>query len=1055
MKKIILLITIINFLFIHTNAQNNYLDFDGTDDYVEVSPNSSLNMHNSSLTVEFWMKGDESLNFSVERMIIDRNFKISTTSDWEFKFDFDGSNAPLFTTIDWSDGHWHHVAGVFDNSNDKFQFYFDGVLINEASETNAPGDVTMSLYIASHEGSSSFSDIMLDEIRIWDDARTKNEIRANMYKELAGTEDNLVAYYKFNETTGSTADNAEGTFALDGTLTNMDDSDWITSPTFFGPKNCLDFDGSDDYVTIPDNTAHKPAAVSVEAWIYINGSGTTKIGGHDLQFAIFKKNSRTSYFEGYTIYYNESTQEFACTVTSSSGTQKGVVSSTVSLGEWNHLALVADNTDLTLYFNGISQGTVSTGFALDYGSSPLYFGRTGDGSWEGYLNGKVDEVRIWNVKRTAQQIHENMCNTLTGTEDNLVAYYNLDNTTGTTLQDFSTNTNDGTLTNMVPADDWVSSSSFNTWLNTNSTNWATDANWSDGSAPTSTDNVGIHDYTTSGGSDPVIGAAAPCNHIYIGENASLTLDTDVGQIIHGKVIIKGNVEIKDGGFWDITRFLRINPNGNLTIKPGGKLTVDEYTDNNGTFTIESDATKTGSYIPLGTVSGNLIFKRYVDEIAKSAKWHYVSAPVAGQALNTTWMTNNSISFSDPAYQFFRWDEDTDYWIYFDYTGSAPEDFGDDTFIEARGYALTRTGAGELSFTGTVRTSDVTYAATYTTAKGEGSNLVGNPFTSAIGVTSEATSTQNFIAQNSALLDDSHEALYIWDEAAGYNGSNQDYKVISNGAIGEHTRILQDYIQPGQAFIVEVVSGGGDLAFNENMQVHATVDFYKNTKELFPSVELIVENNEFFNSTAIGFNENMSFGLDPSYDVGKMKGNPDIALYTRLVEDNGIDFAIQALPPLNTEKVEVKVGLDVSQAGDYNFKLIESENLDKTTSIKLEDKETGELIDFREIEEYSFNISEAGEIRERFVLHFNNATGIEDQTSETENIRFYVYNNKLYIIDKELKNGTIQLFNMVGQPVMEKQYSEAVNTIDLNLSEGYYVVRIITDKTTVSGKVYVE
>jgi len=223
-----------------------------------------------------------------------------------------------------------------------------------------------------------------------------------------------------------------------------------------------------------------------------------------------------------------------------------------------------------------------------------------------------------------------------------------------------------------------------------------------------------------------------------------------------------------------------------------------------------------------------------------------------------------------------------------------------------------------------------------------------------------------------------------------------------------------------------------------------------------SVELIVvdeENNK--NSTLITFLPDMTFGLDPSYDAGKLKGNPNIALYTKLVEDNGVDFAIQALPPLNTEKVEVKVGLDVSEAGDYNFKFTESENFDETTSIKLEDKKTGEIIDFREIEEYSFNISQAGEIRERFVLHFNNAAGIEDQTPETADIRFYVYDNKLYIIDKELKSGTIQLFNMLGQPVMEKQYTEAVNAIDLNLSEGYYIVRIITDKMAMSGKIYLE
>jgi len=475
----------------------------------------------------------------------------------------------------------------------------------------------------------------------------------------------------------------------------------------------------------------------------------------------------------------------------------------------------------------------------------------------------------------------------------------------------------------------------------------------------------------------------------------------------------------------------------------------------GTLTVNSDVDGTGSLIVSGTATGDVVFKRYVDEsFAKALKWHYVSAPVAGQALNDAWMTANSISKPGTVWQFYRWDEDTDFWIYFNYVGTAPEDFGDATFVDSRGYCITRTEADALSFTGTVRVEDVSYAVTYTALEGVGCNLTGNPFTSAIGITNDASSTQKFLAENEALLDDSYEALYIWDEESGYIGSRNDYNVISNVPItGYDTPINQDYIQPGQAFMVKVISDG-NLAFNESMQAHATVDYYKNTKELWPSVEIIVENNELSNSTAIGFNENMTLGLDPSYDVGKMKGNPDIALYTKLVEDNGVDFAIQALPPLNEDIIKVKIGLDVSHEGDYNFKLFESENLDKTTSIKLEDKETGELINFRETNEYSFNISESGQIRERFVMHFNSATGIEDQSMENNNIRFYVYENKLFIIDKELKKGTIQLFNMLGQPVMEKQYSEAVNTFDLNIKQGYYIVRIITDKTNISGKIYI-
>ena len=42
---------------------------------------------------------------------------------------------------------------------------------------------------------------------------------------------------------------------------------------------------------------------------------------------------------------------------------------------------------------------------------------------------------------------------------------------------------------------------------------------------------------------------------------------------------------------------------------------------------------------------------------------------------------------------------------------------------------------------------------------------------------------------------------------------------------------------------------------------------------------------------------MTEGLDTSCDDGKLKGNPDIALYTRPVEGNGVDFALQALPLL--------------------------------------------------------------------------------------------------------------------------------------------------------------
>jgi len=90
--------------------------------------------------------------------------------------------------------------------------------------------------------SGRFLNGKIDEVRVWNTARTATEIRNAMYNELAGSETGLVLYYKLDETSGTTADNTEGTVTYDATLYNMTDSDWVTSPAFAGFKNCLDFD---------------------------------------------------------------------------------------------------------------------------------------------------------------------------------------------------------------------------------------------------------------------------------------------------------------------------------------------------------------------------------------------------------------------------------------------------------------------------------------------------------------------------------------------------------------------------------------------------------------------------------------------------------------------------------------------------------------------------------------------------------------------------------------------------------------------------------------------
>ena len=162
---------------------------------------------------------------------------------------------------------------------------------------------------------------------------------------------------------------------------------------------------------------------------------------------------------------------------------------------WNmltHCAVTYDGDSIRLFINGLVKDTKRAEKLIDYDGDLLI-------GWDGlntntHFNGWIDELRIWDVCRSESEIRNNMCKTLNGNEEGLLAYYNFDNTSGTILQDFSGNAHDGTIHNMEsPDDNWVKSKAFNTWLNTTNTSFTTDENWSEG-LPHEYQNIGITNY---------------------------------------------------------------------------------------------------------------------------------------------------------------------------------------------------------------------------------------------------------------------------------------------------------------------------------------------------------------------------------------------------------------------------------------------------------------------------------------------------------------------------------------------------------------------------------
>jgi len=997
-------IIIIFSLHLQIIGQNNTLTFDGNNDYIDCGSGNDLNVTDNTITIEAWIyPTDFRANYWESTIVGNDNTNESVTAGYVLRFGGSGqlnfafgngssgtwvANSFLTPAGSLTLNTWQHVAAVYDGSNIKL--YINGIEENSYSTSTNIYTSTASCRIGNNAnlGGDRYMTGKIDEVRIWDDARTKDELRTNMHTELTGSETDLIGYYNLNSTSSTIATDVASN--NNGTLTNMVGDEWITSDAIFGSKNCLDFDGVDDYVSIDTNPSLDNNNFSVEFWVKFDDTPSSFDG-------IIDKGRYSTSNDWYFLTHNSGQIVIF-----------GINGHEVWLGandnNWHHIAGTYDGTTLRGYIDGVQTGTSTVSYTAT--TNPIQLGKTF--VYDYYFNGHLDEVRIWSVVRSEQEIRENMCKSLVGNESGLAAFYSANNSNGTTLQDFSGNDNDGTLYN-TPV--WTASTAFNTWLNVDNTSWNTATNWSAASVPDSSDNVGIYGY--SSGSQPTIVSALDCNNLVVSSDASLTFSYTGSHTIHGSAFVIGNSDINNGNFLTITGSLFVLPLSTININNGGKITINNKLEVFlfGNFNLKSNASGTGSLILNGTSSGSITTQRWLNVDNKGYKWHYVSSPVSGQAINNTFMTENSIYSPDGSnYNFYRWDEPTDYWIIYGSTGN-PVAFGDTEFADAQGYAISRSSSGSLSFTGNIRTSDVNYSATYNGSTGNGFNIVGNPFTSSLGVTSLATSSTNFLTVNADLLDDRYEAIYIWDEQPGYDGTQNDYKIISNGNIGSYTKLSNNYIQPSQAFMIKVISPGGNIAFNKSMQAHSTEDYYKDEKEQWPYFELIVENDELFNSTLIGFNDEMTTGLDPSYDIGKIKGNPNIALYTKLIDDNGVDFAIQALPTNIDENYIVRVGIDILENQELEF----SANTSKLDdyNIVLEDRELGFYTDLKNTS-YTTMVTESGD--GRFFIHFREINEINENNHIVNSIKIYTYGNTIYILNPEKKQGVVSVFNIVGKRV---------------------------------------
>ncbi len=116
-------------------------------------------------------------------------------------------------------------------------------------------------------------------------------------------------------------------------------------------------------------------------------------------------------------------------------------------GQWHHVAGTWDGTTIRLFVDGYERETVSAPAFGRIAATPNHvrIGSDHSRSADRFFVGDVDEVRIWNVARTGDEIRDAMHRPLSGRDPGLAACYRCDGAVTATLFDATTNRCDGSL----------------------------------------------------------------------------------------------------------------------------------------------------------------------------------------------------------------------------------------------------------------------------------------------------------------------------------------------------------------------------------------------------------------------------------------------------------------------------------------------------------------------------------------------------------------------------------------------------------------------------------
>jgi hypothetical protein len=183
-------------------------------------------------------------------------------------------------------------------------------------------------------------------------------------------------------------------------------------------QSAVKLNGTSQYIRSTNNSSIRLTRFTLECWFYIDGvSLTTSTGSGGVTAIPLITRGRgeaeqaakdVNYFLGIRPTDSVLVADFENNTNSGNHPVAGVTK--VKKNQWQHAAVTYDGTTWRLYLNGVLDRTLTVSRTPQSASTQnLAFGSSlnSTNTAEGFFNGKIDEIRIWNAARTATQISSN------------------------------------------------------------------------------------------------------------------------------------------------------------------------------------------------------------------------------------------------------------------------------------------------------------------------------------------------------------------------------------------------------------------------------------------------------------------------------------------------------------------------------------------------------------------------------------------------------------------------------------------------------------------------